>query len=165
MYNIYMKQLTINYKNNDLNIKLDDDMYDKVVKYKWSVISTKRDGVSNLYFRARVNGKYVYMHRYICNVDNFMLVDHIDRDNLNNQRLNLRAVTKQQNSMNKRMSVTRSLKWRGYSKSGDKYTAQINDGPVRWVSYGFITEEEAAKAYDRMAKLLYGEYANLNFPE
>ena len=160
-----MKIINVIYKKRQLEVKVDDDVYEDIKEIPWRVICAKRDKTENIYFRGRIKGKYIYMHRYILSEPNHMLVDHINHDNLDNRRTNLRVVTKRQNSMNKRMSVSRKLKYRGYSLNGKKFTVQIDDDGNRWYSYGHKTEEDAAKAYDKIANKLYGEYANLNFPK
>lgn len=46
-----------------------------------------------------------------------------------------------------------------------KYLAQITNGNkgARYIGT-FRTEEDAAKAYDKVAKEIHGEFARLNFP-
>lgn len=54
----------------------------------------------NGYPRIRINGRDVFVHRLIMQEDR--MVDHIDRDPLNNRKKNLRYATKSQNAMNSR---------------------------------------------------------------
>lgn len=99
------------------------------------------------------------------------IVDHINHNGLDNRRENLRIVTHSQNMQNSRtkarggkasiykgVTLTRSGRWLTYIGSAR--------GKVKREYLGrYDTEEEAALAYDKKAKELFGEYANLNFPE
>lgn len=142
---------------------VDDDDYEYINQWKWCVKQCKQ----NYYAGRRIifNGKYkfLYMHRFINNTENNLQVDHIDHNGLNNQRNNLRNCTCKQNRMNQK----------GRSKSGYRGVTYVKhyivaqfpiNGKTKHIGI-FKTEEEAAKAYDKMAKLHYGEFANLNFPE
>ena len=67
-----------------------------------------------------------------------------------------------QNIMRKKWAGTSV--YRGVSKYEGKWRAQIRcDGPQEFLGY-FDTEIDAAKAYDRRARVLHGPYAKLNFP-
>lgn len=95
-----------------------------------------------------------------------MEVDHIDHNGLNNQKSNLRNCTHRQNAMNN--SSRGSSKYLGVSIVGrgrqkGMISAEIKMN-YRKIHIGvFSTEIEAAKAYDKKAKELFGEFANLNF--
>lgn len=141
---------------------VDDGDYEMLMKWCWYFTSTgyaaNKGGVDR--------GRIVYMHRYIVDCPEGMVVDHIDGDKLNNHRGNLRIVTASQNLMNtKRLrkgakSVFKGVsaastkgKWRAYIKAYGKYEHLGH----------FNTEEEAAIAYDAAALKYFGEYASLNF--
>ncbi|MEN6337259.1 MAG: AP2 domain-containing protein [Phycisphaerales bacterium] len=52
-----------------------------------------------------------------------------------------------------------------FEKRVGKWRATIHiKGKSIWIGH-FATEEEAARAYDRRAVELFGEFARLNFPE
>jgi hypothetical protein len=72
--------------------------YPRVMKYSWYY----RDG----YALAKINYKEVRMHRYIMDVsDPEMIVDHKDRNRLNNTRDNLRIIDYLQNANNRTDNV------------------------------------------------------------
>jgi len=107
------------------------------------------------------------MHREILNPPDHLLVDHINRNGLDNRKANLRPATRSQNSMNKPFIKTTpsSSKYRGvsWSKSQKKWNVQIGlNGKHKFIGY-FHDEIQAAKAYDRAAKLYHKEFAVLNF--
>jgi hypothetical protein len=77
--------------------KVSKEDYGMLSRYSWNY----RDG----YAITKVNRKEVRMHRMVLNeTDPEVLVDHKDRDRLNNQRENLRRFTHTQNSNNRTSS-------------------------------------------------------------
>ena len=105
------------------------------------------------------------MHRMIMRPRKGYLVDHIDHNGLNNRRCNLRVCTPQQHQANRGpcggtsrfagVFLNRSNKWQaGIQWCGEYHYLGVFDDEV-----------EAAKARDRKAYELNGEYAYLNFPE
>jgi len=97
-----------------------------------------------------------------------MIVDHIDRNVFNNQKVNLRVVTPQQSSCN---TGPKAGEYKGVVKRGqyNRWRARIripNGGTKGTIYLGdFKTPEEAARVYDKKAFELNGKYAYLNFPE
>jgi hypothetical protein len=112
--------------------------------------------------------KFKPMHREIMNAPAGLLVDHRNRDSLDNRRENLRLATPSQNSYNRQKSKSKtSSRYRGvtFDKHAGKWIARIKyQGKTIWLGY-FDNEIDAAKAYDAAAKKYYGEFAMLNFPE
>tara|TARA_R110000824_G_scaffold117249_1_gene269115 strand:+ start:607 stop:1188 length:582 start_codon:yes stop_codon:yes gene_type:complete len=94
------------------------------------------------------------------------VVDHIDRNRLNNELSNLREVTNRENRLNSGMRSTNTSGFRGVSRyrSKQKWAARIqSEGESYHIGY-FDSKEDAALAYDKVAKELHGEFAMLNFP-
>lgn len=73
----------------------------------------------------------ILMHRLICGltVGDRRLVDHIDRNKLNNRRANLRVVTRSGNAQNYPKRPATSSRHRGVS---------WHKGHKRWVAYGQV---------------------------
>ncbi len=171
--NFFMKIIEIKSpKYGHHNVILDDEDYDLVIDYKWCVM---KDG--NTFYAMtkielkRCNGKrvrkYIKMHRMILGVtDKTKVVDHADRNGLNNQRNNIRVCNQMQNSWNQRKRVGASSKYIGvcWSKHRRKWMAFLQIGGIT-NNIGFYSDEiEAAKARDTKSLELHGEFANLNFP-
>ena len=77
--------------------KVDTADYSLVSRYSWYY----RDG----YAVSKINRREVRMHRMILNeTDPERLVDHINRNRLDNRRLNLRVYTPKENANNRETS-------------------------------------------------------------
>lgn len=105
--------------------------------------------------------------RFICNQAILgpspigFLPDHIDGDRLNNQRVNLRRVTRGQNALNGGVPRNNSSGFRGVSwhKSSKTWQAYITVAGRRLYLGQFAGIKDAARAYDRAAVKHFGEFA------
>lgn len=105
------------------------------------------------YVETRENKKLVKLHRIIVQWE---LIDHINRDKLNNRKQNLRECTHKQNSMNS-WPKSGLYKWISYQSSW-KYRIRCN-GKEFWL---VDTLEEAIIKYNNIAKKEYWRFAYLN---
>ncbi|MGD0572653.1 MAG: AP2/ERF family transcription factor [Sedimentisphaerales bacterium] len=105
----------------------------------------------------------------LCKTPPGLLVDHFNRNGLDNRRANLRLATRAQNSCNTKKQKGCSSKFKGVCfhknrKGPNPWDAYI-DVNNRRINLGcFPTEISAARAYDSAAKKYHGEFARLNFP-
>jgi hypothetical protein len=145
--------------------QVDDVDFEELKKYKWHAKRDRR----NIYacrISLRSEGhKTIRMHRQILNCTQKQEGDHIDHNGLNNQRGNLRIATHSQNLQNN--TGRGSSKFLGVSReqTGNyvRFRALIQHNKISICVGSFKTEIEAAKAYDKKAIELHGEFANLNF--
>lgn len=146
--------------NNKGTALVDDEDFELVNKYKWCS--------SHGYARAVVNGKKIHMHRLILGFqkNSEQEIDHINGDELDNRRFNLRLCTHRQNSANRRKGCGTSSGYKGvtWDKATWKWMAQIMVN-YRNIHLGrFIDEIAAARAYDVAARKHFGKFARTNFP-
>lgn len=115
--------------------------------------------------RNRAEGrKHLKMHQAILGLHG-ELVDHKNRDGLDNRRENLRRADKSQNLANsrKRRGCTSQFKGVFWNKNQKKWESRCQCRGV-YHRLGFFQDEiEAAKAYDKKAIELFGEFARPNF--
>jgi hypothetical protein len=150
---------------------VDAEDYERFREYKWYAkkgYSTYYAGSGMRFFK---DGKYAgvkqkLMHRLITNAPKGMMVDHINHNGLDNRKSNLRVCTREQNSHNLRPYRGGSSKYKGVSRHKRDGVFEVNIRHKRKLIYlgRFKDEVEAAKAYDKKADELFGEFAFLNFP-
>ncbi|WP_173934287.1 AP2 domain-containing protein [Chelativorans sp. Marseille-P2723] len=141
---------------------VDDDHFGTLSARKWFAA---RDARGLVYARTKIDGRAVGMHRVIMNAPKGILVDHKNRNTLDNRRCNLRLATSQQNNANKSFQ-SRKFSYRGVlqTRSQKSYGAQIRVNRKLIYLGSYPTIEEAARAYDAAATRYFGEFASLNFP-
>jgi hypothetical protein len=136
---------------------------------QWRILSGN-DGSGLLYAATddtRCRGKLLMMHRVLLDPPDGYESEHINRNGLDNRRVNLRLTTSSNNKGNMRKhrgaSLYKGVHWDNRPEStGWRARIQVN---YEKISLGhFDTEEEAARAYDVAARQFFGEYARLNFP-
>lgn len=104
------------------------------------------------------------MHRLILGISGRTLGDHEDGDSLNNQRYNLRPATYQDNGANRKKRAPGLSRFKGVRPSLKKWRGLVRSNGQIIPLGTFETEIEAALAYDRKARELFGEFARCNFP-
>jgi hypothetical protein len=144
---------------------VDAQDYERVSRYRWCLSRTG----NQLYAYRKHHGKTLRMHQFIMNPPKGMVVDHIDGNGLNNRRDNLRICTPQQNAWNhkRRKEPDASSQYIGvhrYKDRPDKWYVKIQRAGAGTYLGPFDSESEAARARDRKAIELFGQYARLNFP-
>jgi hypothetical protein len=111
----------------------------------------------------------VWIHNEIIENPNGLLIDHFNRNGLDNRRTNLRLATRAQNTCNCKKRKGCSSRFKGVcfhknSRRQNPWDSYINVNGQR-ISLGcYMTEVEAAKVYDRAAREYHKEFAQLNFP-
>jgi hypothetical protein len=142
---------------------VDAEDYPRLSKYIW--FAEGRPG--SFYAVRKENGKSIKMHREILNAPDHLVVDHIDHNGLNNRKSNLRLCTFAENCRNLRNSRHKTSKYKGvcWNKKLKKWAAAISCNNKTYHLGYFQDEIEAAKAYDKAARIYHGEFAALNFPK
>ena len=142
---------------------VDAEDYESLDRYKWHA----NKGSRTYYARSRKNGKMIRMHRVITNAPKGLVVDHINHNGADNRKKNLRICTYAENSHNRRCGRRGSSKYKGVSRCKKKelFLACIRCDGKHYHLGRFKSEIAAAKAYDKKARELFGQFAYLNFPE
>ncbi len=122
-------------------------------------------GESCVWYAVRKDkGRTIRMHREIMRPGRGQVVDHINHDGLDNRRCNLRVCSHAENLRNQRGQVGRSSRFKGVSRDKrlGKWRAQIWHAGRHYYLGLYVSEIEAARAYDAKARELFGEFAYLN---
>lgn len=131
---------------------VDDWNYAYLSQWNWSI--------KNGYAKRKFKGKDVFMHRVIMNTPWYFIVDHIDHCKLNNQEHNLRNCTHSENSQN--LKCTDKFQGVYWYKQYAKFASQIKVyGESKFIGY-YVSEIEAAEAYNRAAYQYFGPGAKVN---
>ncbi len=141
---------------------IDDEDYDRVSLFKWymrhgyACTAYHKGGYSRT-DKDRTHN--MSMHRYLMGFPDGV-VDHINRDRLDNRKSNLRVVTYAQNALN----ADRPAGVTGYlgvkkEKGANVYCARVGDHTVGY----YRTALKAAQARDIECLKRRGEFAILNF--
>lgn len=160
---------------NGTEIFVDDYDFETLNNYSWRIHEYAN---GNRYAETGKSG--IKMHRMILDVnDSSIIIDHKDRNGLNNQRNNLRLADKSTNAMNKLANGEVEYKgvciqrqkqkyfhkgtntWKEANTS-DKIRARIKVNGKSINLGSFKTIEEAALAYNEAAIKYHGEFAVLN---
>ena len=156
-------------------VLIDEDDYLNVFrvkkkgKYKKPFVSWfpwRKDKFSTIYALSGL-GK---MHRYILCLkkNDGISTDHKNGDGLDNRRCNIRICTSRENSQNRKKDRTGKQRFKGVHFLTEKnfthpYLAHIGFNGKTIKIGTFKTDKEAAKAYDKKAIELFGEFARTNF--
>ncbi len=144
---------------------VDDEDYDLVQSYRWYMSAVQTSAGKSLPYARTRSG--ISMHGLIFDslgINHPQGIDHIDHDGLNNKRSNLRIANQQQNNANGRPRIggTSLYKGVGWHERDRRWRARIvKDGHEYYLGY-YDNEMEAARAYNKKALELFGEYACLN---
>lgn len=143
---------------------VDDNIFDELNQFKWCAIKRPHTYYACRHTRTADNKKrtLIYMHSVIAGGKDY---DHKDRNGLNNQLNNLRQATYSQNSSNRERRKDNSSGFKGvyFEENRGKWRAIITVNHQRKHLGRFNNAVDAARAYDKAALELHGEFAKLNF--
>lgn len=117
------------------------------------------------YAFASKGRRKVYMHRLIMDAPSGSVVDHKNRNGLDNRKDNLRLGSVAQNQANSRSRGKLGLRGVFIVKRGNcvRFQAKAGSNP-QWRGPKRKDAVQAAIDYDRHARARFGEFATLNFP-
>lgn len=141
---------------------VDDDNLDWLNQWNWSV--SQGYAVRGAFTSEKRSGYGIGMHRVVAGAAPSEVVDHIDRNPLNNQRANLRICSQRDNSRNRKGWLTGKSKFKGvvFDKERGIWVAHICVNR-RTVFLGrFEREADAANQYDAAALHAFRDFAHCN---
>lgn len=139
-----MKQIAL---TQDYFALIDDDDYETVSLFNWCAVRCGNKG-THVYARTRFDGSKIVMHRFILRKELAdhpdAIVDHKNRNTLDNRRDNLRLTDSSGNNLNK--------DWNAYALSRAKNAVGVcfDESTGKWKAYfrrrhlGWFTTKEAA---------------------
>jgi len=159
---------------------VDDEDYNRLNQYTWTAFKNCNNIYAKTVMVIADKKCHILMHREIMNCikgDNIK-IDHKNHNGLDCQKSNMRKASNSQNGANRRATgLSKYLgvsRFKSISKSTSKKTGITKiwskfywgssirkDGKLRRIG-SFKTEEDAARAYNAVAKEVHGDFANLN---
>lgn len=139
-------------------VKIDKNDLEKCSKLTWHYAKNK----DSKYIQTRIKGKMIKLHRYIMNMNNSnLVVDHINRNPLDNRKSNLRICSYKENSFNKSIRVdnTSGIPGVSFHKTNKKWRAKIKYNNLT-IHLGYFEDINEALINRRVAEeILFGEYS------
>ena len=159
------KLLPLYGKYSHTNVIIDEENFNFLSQFKWTK-HKKNDYVWRWNYETK---KRIYIHQVIMNFKSgkTQVIDHLNRNPLDNRKSNLRICTQSRNVQNTlRTGKNLIRKYRGvtHKKSG-KYSAGIFCNGRHHHLGTYPNEKDAAMAYDNAAINLFGTFACTNFSE
>lgn len=141
-----------------IRVKIDNDDLEKCSKLTWHYAKNK----DSKYIQTRIKGKMIKLHRYIMDINNSnLVVDHINRNPLDNRKSNLRICSYKENSFNKSIRVdnTSGIPGVSFHKTNKKWRAKIKYNNLT-IHLGYFEDINEALINRRVAEeILFGEYS------
>jgi transcription-repair coupling factor (superfamily II helicase) len=147
---VYLYNLDMTYKTKFI---VDTEDLDKIIKYKWNL-------GSHGYPICTISGKCV--HTVILKSKNKNVIDHVNRDKLDNRKCNLRICTPSQNAMNQKISKRSKTGIIGVSfdKVNNKWQASLRNPITKSnISKRFTEFSDGVKFRLELEKKYFGEFA------
>lgn len=138
------------------HIDLND--YDRVKQYNWNI---NDDG----YVVGYVNGRIITLHRFILNYCGDEVIDHQDRNKLNNCKHNLRVCNISDNNKNHPIHKNNKSGYKNIYKvkARDLWKVSIRANGKEYFKYFDLNDLDQAIIWrDETLKRVHGEYANLD---
>lgn len=150
---------------NKKGVKIAETIFDKkyveiVKKYKWYLRICKKLNIGLGYVMGTVEGKKIFLHRYLFNIPINKVIDHINGNTLDNRECNIRICTQANNSKNRIYKASKNKVpgiYQQYDKNGN-YSVRITYNYKTYHIGTFKTYEEALKARLEAEEKYFGEY-------
>lgn len=136
-----------------LSVLLDDEDYEVVAQHAWWC---------NIhgYIVGRLDGKELYLHRFLMGFPPQKVVDHINGNKLDNRRCNLRLCERKENCRNARRPKNNTSGCTGVSKCKNNLWRAYIMVDRKQINLGIYENiEDAIQARKRGERNYFGEFA------
>jgi hypothetical protein len=163
--NDYVKLIITSPKYGIFEFIIDNDEYEKVRQYHWSIFRTHNVYNTSEFFYASTTDKRLpsthrLLHRLINQTEKGLITDHIDGNTLNTRKENLRSCTYQENGMNKPLPASSTSGFKGVTwvKRQNKWMAHL-EYKQKFHNLGYFNNIEDAITVRKKAETKYfGEF-------
>jgi hypothetical protein len=164
-YNIYdlSKEYGVGYTTNtNLPFYFDKEYFDKIQPYCWQSVWKDKKDKSKTYVRANIKGVMIEMQNFLLPTDDKHIVDHKNRNGMDNRLDNLRICTWQNNTFNQRIRTTNTSGVIGvfFNNNRQSWVACLEIGGKKYCRYFKSNQfETAVKTRLQMEADYFGEFA------
>ena len=144
------------YEIKGVKILIDKEDFERVDSKNWHFCKG--------YPRSRDGNNHIYLHQFLLGKKKGLVIDHKNRNVLDNRKTNLRHCSLSQNQQNRTKVENKTSKYMGVCLASGtanrkkKWRALIKSQLIGY----FENEKEAALAYNKVATEKYGEFASVN---
>jgi hypothetical protein len=147
--------------SNGMVTLVNEEDYDYARRYSWRY--TKGGEGKSDYVKTDIRQQTYKLHRLILRARPGEIVDHVNRNTLDNRRCNLRFCDWSQNATNREFINKYGFRGVNSRRDNGKYYAMARKGKTSLYGPTRTDPADAALDYDSLALQLFGEFAILNF--
>lgn len=149
-----MREITL--YNSDKVAIIDDCDFENVSKYKWG-LGHNGYAFKKGWDKERKETLTICLHKFIMNPSKGLVVDHINRNPLDNTRKNLRCVSQSQNILNSKLSKSNTSGYKGvyWNKINGNWNVKIKL-KRKSIHLGCANKLEEAISLRKNAEVQYG---------
>lgn len=148
---------------------IDPEDFEYLNQFSWC--KTGSLGYPGRFIQENGKSRQIALYRQLLEYHGYdltgLVIDHKNRDILDNRKENLRICTQTQNRYNAGCATNKKNGIKGvYKDKADTFRARIKyKGKNMTIKHGFPSLKMAGIAYDLKARELFGEFAYINFPD